>query len=305
KYFSLYRIVLTPINAELEIQNDLPLNIGSGVKAALSVLSTLCIFAIVLYTLLLIFLIIPHVPDNELEKLRDKTFFFPVYNSTSKNFECNSSLDYSRIQFESNHNTMIDQISGFGTIAVLLFNVAVYGVTSRLNLRNTCIVDDLLILSSVLSEEHVSRLLGQQRLYLNVDLVLDKDGFVKKFQRLYLKFYLRYYLMKHCFTKSKKLYRYMKKNSEPNEWNEIFGKIYQELSKDFMKDVDLKVFRYIEHIKNDKNGAKKIDKDIIDIPSLRGGFIAKQLIKYSFIYMNILETGIFQYFTYSHQALIT
>ncbi|CAG8777493.1 5255_t:CDS:1, partial [Dentiscutata heterogama] len=68
----------------------------------------------------------------------------------TKRFECNSSLDFSELQSESSHTTIVDQISGFGTIAVLLFNVAVYGVTSRLSLRNTCIVDYLLILACFL-----------------------------------------------------------------------------------------------------------------------------------------------------------
>ncbi|CAG8701597.1 14363_t:CDS:2, partial [Dentiscutata erythropus] len=302
----------------------------NGVKAALSFLSTLCIVVFVIYTLLLFF-IIPYVSDNEVEKLRDKIFYFPTYNKDTKRFECNSSLDYSEIQSEFSHTTIVDQISGFGTIAILLFNVAVYGVTSRLSFRNTCIVDDLVdlvyffILSTVitrsissffshdkdikvieilkhgfrfekadnggisfyrdpykfvflavLSEEHTSRLLGQQRLYLNVDLEDDKSSFIKNFQKSYLKFYLVFYLKKHYFTKSKKLF-----DQYPNE------------------DVDKKIYKYIQSI---KGGTKKIDKDIINIPGLRRGFFAKKLIKYAIIYMNILETGIFQYFTYSHRT---
>ncbi|CAG8793692.1 22311_t:CDS:2, partial [Dentiscutata erythropus] len=226
------------------------------------------------------------------------------YNSTTKTFEClNSSIDYSGLQSESSHTIIVNQLSGFSTIAVLLFNVAVYGVTSRLNLRITCIVDDLLILSytkvvelgfkfakgdiegipfyrdpykfvfqAVLSEEHASRLLGQQRLYLNAVLDGDEKGFVKNFQRLYLKYCLMFYLKKHIFTKNP-----FPGMEEPNERNDTFGKIYQELPAD-VNDDD-KIYNYIRII---KGGANKIDKGIINIPGIR--------------------RGIFQYFTYSHRT---
>ncbi|CAG8770468.1 655_t:CDS:1, partial [Dentiscutata erythropus] len=91
----------------------------------------------------------------------------------------------------------------------------------------------------VLSEEHTSRLLGQQRLYLNVDLEDNKSSFIKNFQKSYLKFYFVFYLKKQCFTKLKKLFDHMKCNlKEPDERNDIFGNIYQELQEYPNEDVD-------------------------------------------------------------------
>ncbi|CAG8694348.1 10188_t:CDS:1, partial [Cetraspora pellucida] len=72
----------------------------------------------------------------------------PKYNSTSGGFECDA------VTFASSkisRTTIFEQISGFGSLIGLIFNVTFYGVTSKFKLRTTYIIDDLLILTSFIT----------------------------------------------------------------------------------------------------------------------------------------------------------
>ncbi|CAG8668838.1 16799_t:CDS:1, partial [Dentiscutata heterogama] len=82
-----------------------------------------------------------------MEEDKKKVFYFPEYNESTKEFECN---DYSQVQAKTSHTTIVDQIAEFGALAGLFFNVAVYGVTSKLDFKATCIVDDFLILTCLI-----------------------------------------------------------------------------------------------------------------------------------------------------------
>ncbi|CAG8734663.1 18802_t:CDS:2, partial [Gigaspora rosea] len=77
----------------------------------------------------------------------ESLIFKPTYNPDNDTFECKKGIYYE----ETSHTTIISQISGFGNIAGLIFNIAFYGVTSRLKFRTTCIVDDILILTCLLT----------------------------------------------------------------------------------------------------------------------------------------------------------
>ncbi|CAG8608420.1 23687_t:CDS:1 [Dentiscutata erythropus] len=62
-------------------------------------------------------------------------------------FECNPSNYYN----QASETTIISQISSFGSVAGLIFIITFYGVSSKLNFKTTCIVDDLLILTFLLT----------------------------------------------------------------------------------------------------------------------------------------------------------
>ncbi|CAG8797946.1 26632_t:CDS:1, partial [Dentiscutata erythropus] len=116
----------------------------SAIKAFLSFLSISCILEFVFYTILFFTWVIPYVDVHKIEQEKNHVFYFPTYNESAKKFEYKEN---SEIQSKTSHMTIIDQISEFGALAGLFFNVAVYSVTSKLNFKNTCIVDDFLILN--------------------------------------------------------------------------------------------------------------------------------------------------------------
>ncbi|RIB10501.1 hypothetical protein C2G38_2043429 [Gigaspora rosea] len=81
-----------------------------------------------------------------MEQNKDKLFYYLTFNSSTKEFECiSSSENNSRSQA-----TIFGQITLFGSVGGLFFNIAVYGVTSKLDIKTTCIVDDLLMLICVI-----------------------------------------------------------------------------------------------------------------------------------------------------------
>ncbi|CAG8443924.1 26501_t:CDS:2 [Dentiscutata erythropus] len=105
----------------------------------------------VVVVIILFIALIKHIDEGTLEDQKRKIFFFPQYNNTTHQFECtNVNLDNTVLQDKSSNTTILQQIAEFGAILGLLFNVAVYGVTSKLSFKNTCIVDDLLILTCFL-----------------------------------------------------------------------------------------------------------------------------------------------------------
>ncbi|CAG8569339.1 25526_t:CDS:2 [Dentiscutata erythropus] len=242
----------------------------NGIKAVLSFLSTLCIFLIIGYTLLLIVFIKPNVPDDNIEKLREQVFFFPEYNSTSNTFEClNNSIDYSELQSKSSHTTIVNQLSGFSTIAVLLFNIVVYGVTSRLE----CFfeydvyctpkkVDSIyfFILSTVITR--------------SISSFFSHDKDIKVVE-----------LMKHGF----------KFDNGGNEGIPFYRDPYKFVFLTVLSE------EHVSRLLGQQRLYLNADLDD-DRKSIRRGLFAKKLIKHALVYMNILETGIFQYFTYSHRA---
>ncbi|CAG8550124.1 7678_t:CDS:2, partial [Dentiscutata heterogama] len=327
-----------------------------------------------------------HTPKFKISNFRahqiNKAFFPPTYNESTKSYECISKLDYSELQTRASHTTILEQASGFGAIATLLFNVAVYGVTSQLSLRNTCILDDLLIFTfslvpifsctvltrsissffshdkdiiveeiknygfrlreskriieqykfvflDVVTNEHATRLLCQQNLYLKAYSRKNEENktalnFIKNFQKLYLNkiflrelFFEKLYLEKksdHCLKKlfSRKLKRSDLK--EPDNLNDLFLDIFEDCMKsnddneDCMKSNDDNEDCMKSNDDNEKF-EKNLEDCIIDIKDhkiykriLGKDTIAEKLIEHACVYMNILEAGIFQYLTYSHRS---
>ncbi|CAG8443910.1 26499_t:CDS:2 [Dentiscutata erythropus] len=122
------------------------------IKTFLSFITKLCLILLVL-SIILFITRIKNIHEGTLEsqKEQDQIFFFPQfpqYNDSTHQFECTKvKIDNTVLQDKSSNITIAEQIAAiFG----LLFTVAIYGITSKFNFRNTCIVDDLLILTCLL-----------------------------------------------------------------------------------------------------------------------------------------------------------
>ncbi|CAG8550790.1 9747_t:CDS:1, partial [Dentiscutata heterogama] len=118
-----------------------------SITAILSLLSILCVLGIIIFPIILLCLITPNVSFSKIEQYKDKVIYVPKLNNSTKEFECQSD---SGSGTGSPQFTILGQISVFGAVAGLFFNVAVYGVTSKLDIRKTCIVDDFLILTCLI-----------------------------------------------------------------------------------------------------------------------------------------------------------
>ncbi|CAG8726253.1 11147_t:CDS:1, partial [Dentiscutata heterogama] len=77
-------------------------------------------------------------------------FYSPTTSKTDNGdirFQCHTGTYYDEVS----HSSIISQLSSITAIAGLIINIAFYGVTSKLHLKTTCILDDLLILTFFLT----------------------------------------------------------------------------------------------------------------------------------------------------------
>ncbi|CAG8691826.1 5028_t:CDS:2, partial [Racocetra persica] len=250
-------------------------------------------------------------------------------------FKCHSS-EYSD---KSSHSTFIDQVSGFGTIAGIIFNVSFYGAISKLSLKTTCIIDDILILTVALTpafswfftakiastfsnldevtlinkfvflqlyeESKISKFLDSQRIYIAVDINNeDSMKYVRDIRDFYRQRKFKaikdvYHCIHYTFYSDQENDHLIidqdkkdKKDEEKTILEEIITKrLNKPFAKKFLSDKILKF--------EDNSNFNKVN-----IPGTRT--IAKCLTdkhcSTTKVYVNILEMGLFQYFTYSHRS---
>ncbi|CAG8794818.1 24745_t:CDS:1 [Racocetra persica] len=148
------------------------------------------------------------------------------------------------------------------------------------------------------SEEKAARLLGQQRLYLRIDSdKKDEIKFIQNVKKIFLK--TPNQRRKLFETIYHKLIEYCDKNIGDNNSKQLSIKVDEELV-EIIKD-KLMTPSDKQYIANNILGNYVDGIDDEYIPGTK--FIAKELfLKHAIVYANILETGIFQYLTYSHRS---
>ncbi|CAG8486791.1 13550_t:CDS:2 [Dentiscutata erythropus] len=92
----------------------------------LHILAAICVLALATYIIILPVWVVYN--GKIVTDILVASFFKPKYNPATSTFECNEAKYYGEVS----HTTFLEQISGFGSIAGLIFNIAVYGATSKL-----------------------------------------------------------------------------------------------------------------------------------------------------------------------------
>ncbi|CAG8754113.1 29741_t:CDS:2 [Gigaspora margarita] len=274
-----------------------------------------------------------------MEQYKDKLFYFPTLNYSTKEFEC---IDNSG---NNSHpkTTIFGQITLFGSVAGLFFNIAVYGVTSKLDIKKTykkAIKDEnkdecfakkfsqkrfdiiktifiwILFINSFLvllydlleirfggnyklsdkltdSAAHINAIIDLEFLSFLTDIYLNFK--TKRFNnKTFLETILDLF-EKECkqdLCKWKELHENesgekneLKENSELGEKDELKGKN----NKSRKSNYDF--IRAIFYDLRKKELNEKTEK-----------LIAEKLMECGTIYVDILETGLFQYLIYSHRS---
>ncbi|CAG8550056.1 13454_t:CDS:2 [Gigaspora margarita] len=256
-----------------------------------------------------------------MEQNKDKLFYYLTFNSSTKEFECiSSSENNSRSQA-----AIFGQITLFGSVAGLFFNIAVYGVTSKLDIKTTY-------------KDQIIAFLGKQRLYIKIkdnEVEDDKDinikddkveddkdinivvkdnevknikTFINDIQNIYLNFKTKRFDNKIFWETVLKL---CKKECMPelNKWYKLEGKNdkSRKSNSDFMPELNK---WYKLEGKNDKS--RKSNYDFIrailydlkkqELNEKTEKLMAEKLLECGKIYVDILEAGLFQYLIYSHRS---